>query len=335
MGTTDNSAKYYKNVDPQNLRGTLGAWWKVAGFDPTNGSGGVARAAYLNWNDLGFGRDMHFNQVGTNVYAWVTNYGCPDNNPNNANLAANPVPADAVATVCMEYAPVEGKTQPIVKFFVYVGGVAASTITGQADLDRWGGKPVPNLCQTCHGGTTAYSGGTNMNLAANFIPFDLALLRYPGPSTTPPPSDLPVYQTMNSIIAGIPTQRPAITNLINGWYRKNPPAQNNKFLPAGWQASTTVPSSAAGLYQNVIAPACRTCHYSFSVGINWNSYQSVLTDRPTIQAYVCDPSPVMPHAAVTYINFWTNAYGLPTSPPTFLGQYTDPNWTSFGGCTGQ
>jgi hypothetical protein len=40
----------------------------------------------------------------------------------------------------------------------------------------------------------------------------------------------------------------------------------------------------------------------------------------------------MAHAAVTYIHFWTNPYGYPTSPPQFLGSYTDPNWPSFGGC---
>jgi hypothetical protein len=335
--TSDNSAKYYQSVDPKNLRGTLGAWWKVAGFDPSNGSGGVAQAAYLNWNDLGFGRDMHFNQVGSSVYAWVTNYGCPDNNPENANLAAKPVPADAVATVCMEYSPVEGTAQPIVKFFVYVGGVASSTITGKADLDEWGAKPVPNLCRTCHGGTSPYNGGTNVNLSANFLPFDLALLQYPGPSTTPPASDLPAYYKMNSIIATATNPRPAISQLITGWYTplNTPPTQNNNYLPTGWQAGASVPASAAGLYQNVIVPGCRTCHYSFSSSINWDTYQSALNDNLTIQSYVCAPQPVMPHAAVTYVNFWTNAYGFATSPPTYLGQYADPNWTSFGGCTGK
>ena len=337
MGTTDNSAAYYQNVDPNNLRDTLGAWWSVAGFDPSDGSGGVAQAAYLNWNDLGFGRDMHFNKnpATGNVYAWVTNYGCPDDNPNNADLAAKPDPADAVATVCMEYSPVEGASQPpIVKFFVYAGGVAAGTRLGAADLDEWGGKPVPNLCQNCHGGTSPYEGGTNVNLAANFLPFDLALLQYPGPSTTPPPVDLGEYYTMNAIIAQVTTPTTAISDLINGWYDplKSPPTQNNNYIPTGWQVGGSVPASAAGLYQNVIVPGCRACHYSFSNNINWDSYQSALTAYTTIDAYACGPQPIMPHAAVTYINFWTNAYGFPVSPPTYLGQYTDPNWEALGGC---
>ncbi|HEX2121199.1 MAG TPA: hypothetical protein VHL59_06100, partial [Thermoanaerobaculia bacterium] len=337
MGTTDNSAKYYANVDPRGLRKTLGAWWRVAGFNPSDGSGGVARAAYLNWNDLGFGRDMHFNQVGRNVYAWVTNYGCPDNNPRNADLAARPVPANAVATVCMEYAPVEGQTQPIVKFFVYVGGVASSPITGKADLDEWGAKPVPNLCQVCHGGQAPYSGGTNVNLGSSFIPFDLALLRFPGPSVTPPPADLAQYHKMNRIIADSTGANAAIVNLVNGWYTPllSPPSQNNNYLPAGWKASGTVPATAAILYQNVLVPGCRSCHYSFSSSISWDTYQSAVNNRSSIQPLVCGKGPFMPHAAVTYINFWTNAYRFRDSPPYVLGIYRDANWTSFGGCTGR
>lgn len=340
--TTDHSAAYYKNVDPQHLRTTLGKWWKNAGFNKTNGSGGVAKAAYLNWNDLGFGRDMHFNQVGKNVYAWVTNYGCPDNNPKNADLAAKPVAANAVATVCMEYAPVEGTTlagkpkKAIVKFFVYVGGVTNSPRTGKANLDAWGDRFVPNLCQVCHGTDSAYNGGTNVNLGSSFIPFDLALLRYPNSAVTPPAADLAAYHKMNRIIADSTKPTAAIVNLINGWYTplNNPPMQNNNYLPTGWKKNLSVPASAASLYQNVLVPGCRTCHYSFSSNINWDTYQSALTNRGFIKPYVCSPGRVMPHAAVTYINFWTNAYKFPTSPPAFLGAYQDPNWASLGGCIG-
>lgn len=339
METTDNSNSYYRNVDPQGLRTTLGDWWKVAGFNPADGSGGVAKAAYLNWNDLGFGRDMHFNQVGDNVYAWVTNYGCPDDDPKNADLAATPNPADAVATVVMEYAPIEGQSQRLVKFFVYVGGVAASKLTGLADLDEWGPKPVPNLCQNCHGAAPPYDGGTNVNLKANFLPFDLALLRYPGSSTTPPAGDLQAYYLMNQMIAKSTAPTKAIVDLINGWYTPltSPPTQNNAYLPAGWQGGA-IPATARALYQNVIAPGCRGCHYSLSDKINWDTYQTVVNKRATIKAYVCRSEPRMPHAAVTYIHFWTNAYGFSVPPPTFLGQYSDPAssppWSSFGGCTG-
>ena len=334
---TDQSAAYYKNVDPQDLRTTLGNWWKNAGFSATDGSGGIAQAAYLNWNDLGFGRDMHFNRVGNNVYAWVTNYGCPDNNPTNADLAAKPDTSLAVATVCMEYAPVEGSTTPIVKFFVYAGGVPASGLTGAADLDEWGVKYVPNLCQVCHGGPSPYSGGTNVNLGSSFIPFDLALLRYPKSSVTPPASDLPAYYTMNRTIADYTKPRQPIIDLVNGWYLplNTPPTQNNNYVPGAWQASTSVPATAAGLYSNVVVPGCRTCHYSMSADISWHTYDSFLDDRTMIQSYVCDANPYMPHAAVTYINFWTNAGGFPTSPPQYLGAYSDTNWTTFGGCTGK
>jgi hypothetical protein len=337
---TDNSQKYYDTVDPQMLRLTLGNWWKAAGFNATNGSGGIAKAPYLNWNDLGFGRDMHFNQVGKNVYAWVTNYGCPDNKGSNADLAAKPIPANALATVCMEYAPVEGQagpTQPIVKFFVYAGGVTNSKRMGTANLDTFGFKPVPNLCQVCHGGPTPYNGGTNVNLGASFLPFDLALLRFPpGGTPKPPTADYTQYFKMNQAVkATKPTA--AITALVNGWYTplNSPPTQINNYVPTGWKGGS-IPASAAGLYQNVIVPGCRTCHYSLSNSVNWDTYQSVVnkSNRTTIQLYVCKKGPFMPHAAITYLNFWQNRHGFPKSPPQFLGAYTDVNWPSFGGCTG-
>jgi len=328
LDTGDHSAAYYAAVDPQTKRGTLGAWWQVAGFNQTNGSGGVAKAAYLNFNDLGFGRDMHFNKVGNNIYAWVTNYGCYDNNPANANLAANPIPANALATVCMEFAPIDGQTAPqLVKFFVYNGGVANSVRVGQADLDGHGLKAVPNLCQECHGSDSPYTGGANVNLGSSFIPFDLALLRYP-PSggKTPPTSDLPVYFNMNQLVKQTnPTA--AITNLINGWYASSSTLQNNNYLPSGW------PSNAAPLYQNVIVPGCRTCHYSFSSTLNWDTYAVTQSRRSSINFDVCKTSKVMPHATMTYINFWSNPYPLTPSPSQTLKTFADGTvWPAFGTC---
>lgn len=328
LDTGDHSAAYYAAVDPQNKRSTLGAWWQVAGFNATNGSGGVAKTAYLNFNDLGFGRDMHFNQVGSNIYAWVTNYGCYDNNPTNADLAKNPIPANALATVCMEFAAIEGQTTQLVKFFVYSGGVASSPRVGKADLDGHGLKAVPNLCQECHGSNSGYNGGTNVNLGSSFIPFDLALLRYPpGGTKTPPTSDLPVYFTMNQLVkATNPTA--AITNLINGWYATSSTIQNNNYLPVGWPANTSQ------LYQNVIVPGCRTCHYSFS-GINWDTYSTTASYRSLINTDVCKSSKVMPHATLTYINFWTNPYPLTPSPSQTLATFTDGTggvWPAIGTC---
>jgi hypothetical protein len=339
LSDADLSTQYYDTVDRVRKRRTLGAWWELAGFNKIDGSGGTDGAghrtevAYLNSNDLGFGRFMHFNRRGDDIYAWVTNYGCPDNEPCNAALAASPDPATAVATVCMEYAAVEGETTRIVKFFVYDGGLPTGALIGQADLDRYGPKPVPNLCQNCHGGPTAYD-GTNTNLGASFIPFDLALLRYPPHGTaTPPPADLTVYRTLNDlVVATKPSQ--AISDLVAGWYKSNATVQDENYVPRRWPQT----GAATDLYRTVIARGCRSCHYSFDDELSWDDYPTLRSRRNAIRGDVCAAKPIMPHAAVTYINFWTNAHGFATKPPDFLASYSDltvtPPWTAFGTCKG-
>ena len=67
----------------------------------------LAQAAYLNDNDLGFGRDMHILQQEDNVASYVSNYtlsldhSSPDQNPLSADAAEAKDPARAVATVCI------------------------------------------------------------------------------------------------------------------------------------------------------------------------------------------------------------------------------------------
>ena len=110
-GSSAGALGYYGTIDPLNLRTKLGAWWTHNGFD-LNGAGEI-RTAYLNNNDLGFGRDMHCQQQGLSVAWYVTNYGLPNQNPNNANLALAANKKQAGATVSMEYKPIEGQTIPI------------------------------------------------------------------------------------------------------------------------------------------------------------------------------------------------------------------------------
>ena len=102
---------YYKKIDPSDKKLTLGEWWELNGFDkltgraPAENNGYNAGAiAYLNDNDLGFGRNMHCVKKSDNtISCWVANHGAGDQDPANADLAAgyiNPGP-----TVTMEYSP--------------------------------------------------------------------------------------------------------------------------------------------------------------------------------------------------------------------------------------
>src|SRR5436190_1035172 len=165
------AAAYYAAIDPASAKDTLGKWWQANGFDADGlgaGNATYVRQAYLNFNDLGFGRDMHCLKSGSNLACYVTNYGIADQNPANADAAENLDPTKRGATVAMEYnnsATSNPTTDERVQFYVFGGGVAASARIQFADLDGFGPKPVPFLCMVCHGGEPTLTGSTKSNFA--------------------------------------------------------------------------------------------------------------------------------------------------------------------------
>ena len=333
---------YYDAIDPNHNRTKLGDWWNQNGFDPNTGAGGT-RASYLNNNDLGFGRDMHCIQNGGNVACYVTNYGDSDQNPGNADLAltantaAPPGPGGGpIATVAMEYAPVEGQgSTKIVKFFVFQGGAKAGTRLLAADLDHNGAKPVPQLCAVCHGGVynpVDYNHPTfaEVNMGSSFREFDLLSFKYPGNRDFGGlnAGELSAFHALNNIV-NQSSPSPAITEVINGWYLGGTDHPDTSFAPASWNGVPQRP-----LYINVVANSCRTCHVAKPGGrtdIMFNTYDSFFNNKPLIQPRVCGVNKVMPNAKVTYNNFWTST--SPSRPATLAG-YNDPaHWTpAFGAC---
>lgn len=343
-GTPDQAAKYYKAVDPHDDRTTLGGWWAKNGFDQNGDASGEVRTSYLNNNDLGFGRDMHIlkHPDGT-VSAYVTNYGKPDQDPSNADLAAARADATRVATVCMEYSPVEDEDQSrrVVKFFVYAGGSVDSARLGFADLDGGGNKYVPNLCLNCHGGNFRVPPAAALTLGdvdmqSSFREFDLATLKYPGGRDTPNDAEQALFKQQNLIVKGSDTaandpdnsfgiSQPAIKDLINGWYAGGSPVQNKDYTPAGWAGGPQP------LYLNVVAKSCRTCHVALDTrdtGISWIAFADFSDPfrRDQIINYTCDKKK-MPHAKITFENFWRS------DRPTFFGDFQTTGWDKAGPCT--
>lgn len=100
---------YYQRIDPFNTKTTLADWWAANGFDPVTGRApaqnnghNAAAVAYVNYNDLGFGRNMHcLSKSEGALSCWVANHGEPDQDPDNADLAAANESPDA--TVTMEF----------------------------------------------------------------------------------------------------------------------------------------------------------------------------------------------------------------------------------------
>jgi hypothetical protein len=346
---------YYAAVDPGTsfnagtqtwsggTRDTLGDWWSQAGFGPNGEDNGGKRAAYLNHNDLGFGRDMHIRTSGSDVFAYVTNYGAPDQNPANADAALAANQATAGATVCMEYTTQPGVTGRIVKFFVYNGGTGTAKLINSANLDGFGEKFVPNLCQNCHGGefynpaVPASPSGFEVSLragplavtGASFREFDAAAFRYPGGAVTPDATTEQALFDLNQLVK-LSQPQPAIIDLIDGWYLGGTPTQDSNFTPAAWQASV----DKIDLYRKVVGTSCRTCHIGFgsdpqNQGLNWVSYTQFQQQRTSVEFAVCGSYKYMPHALITYRNFW-----LSTGPhrPDTLRNFTASDWVAFGNC---
>ncbi len=324
---------YYQNVDKNNKRTTLRDWWVTAGF-ASDGLGGT-RASYTNDNDLGFGRDMHIIQSANGVFAYVTNYlqGCQLQNPNNARLATEADPRNAIATVCMEYssATYDGPTRPggtdrIVKFFVYNGLGVRQT---KAVLDTTGAQPIPGLCLNCHGGND-YNASTPtvVDLKARFLPFDLDTYQYYPASNT----QLAAFHTLNNMVAQTFAASPAAPTavLLRGWYASGSDQPDLSFAPGDW-------NNRAGrkkVYLRVVARSCRTCHVAFdqSAGPTWSTWTEFANYRGSINYYV-NSAGLMPHALITYTNFWSKNFWTDGTGPAVLKCFTNnPNEDDMDRC---
>lgn len=342
---------YYTAVDPPDpaagfpngRRTTLGDWWETNGFTigadgwPTN----AVRTSYLNNNDLGSGRDMYFLQRSDGTVAsFVTNYGKFDQNHTNADLSLDRnFPG---ATVCMEYSPVEGQgSTPIVKFFVFAGEGFKENAVRQfsANLDNFGEKFVPNLCLNCHGGKYTPVNPeaptfAEVNMKASFRELDLETYKYPGGRLLPNAGEKERFKEQNLIVKGLnpgdAITKQAIKDLIDGWYSGASTDQDNTYTPPGWTGSPQ-----RDLYHDVVKPSCRTCHVAFESntspgGINWVTYDQLKLRRFILKPYVLCESRFMPHAVVTYRNFWLS--GSPHRPGVLRDFEDGTNWTKLGPC---
>jgi len=301
------SAAYYDTIDPGNATNpTLSAWWSNHGFSGVDGSGGT-HAAYLNNNDLGFGRDMNCRQNGTDLACYVTNYGLPDQNPANADAAATKDPSKRAATVAMEYLSSEPADRRV-RFYVYAGGDPATAgKLNYADLDGLGPKPVPHLCIVCHGGSFT---GANVT-EARFREFDLPSYKYSGNRSwdfAPAPNtltnaELTAFADLNHLVRDFAPATSPMKDLIDNWYPGGFGPNTAPVLPAvpaGWSTETSV-------YHNVYSKSCRTCHIARDDGVANNFYTfNSSSDYSGTSFAVCGSPKVMPNAFVTYRNFWND-----------------------------
>jgi len=147
------------------------------------GFGPVVNARYFNEQDSRFGRDMNCiaKLGGDELACYVTNYGepvervpGPGDDPGAALEATiTRDPKGLVATVAMEFRANSSTDQ--VTFYAFDGnGDRTTTVI----LDGEGGKGMPGVCLSCHGGH--YDGTAHSVTGAHFLPFDVDNFEYSG-----------------------------------------------------------------------------------------------------------------------------------------------------------
>ncbi|HSE64301.1 MAG TPA: hypothetical protein VLG15_11895, partial [Thermoanaerobaculia bacterium] len=354
IGSLNQANAYYAAVDPTSERETLAEWWVANGFQfpDVNGNGvlddpdfgapptNAVRTSYLNYNDLGSGRDMYFkgNPDGT-AAAYVTNYGDFDQDHGDADLAANrDTPG---ATVCMEYSTVTGQgSTRIVKFFVFAGADFGPNAPRQpsANLDKFGEKFVPNLCLNCHGGSyfppTTGPTFADIDMGSSFRELDTATYKFPGLRLTPNATEKAAFKQQNEVVRGASNSTisvKGIKDLISGWYPGASTDQDNSFTPPGWTGNPR-----QTLYHDVVKASCRTCHVALGPGtgdqfdVDWTTYDQLKGRHDFLKGFVLCEDRFMPHAVITYRNFWLS--GSPHRPASLRTFQDGSNWTQLGIC---
>jgi len=312
---------YYAKLDP-GQHYTAGATtdfanWKAANnFTTSQPNDGTARAAYFNFYDLGFGRDMHMKDNSSAtcpgcVAFYVTNY------KDEASAASQTPPP--LATVAMEYTPPGGLTgtgAPFTKFFVFG---ADGAILNSVALDHNPPKFVPALCVVCHNGSFSAgpTGDANGNLQkARFIPFDAESF-YPPATPSNPYPDESQFNLMNTAVKNT-NASVAVADLISNVWYNNPSSPNphtNFFpagVPSGWQNAHTAsdpsdPVASDVLYSGVVKLYCRSCHTTRDAGLAFHTLADFENFGPRSAACAGGGQDYMPQSELNFRRFWLHS----------------------------
>jgi hypothetical protein len=310
------TAAYYAKLDPSHhytagLTTDFSNWKTANNFTGPQPNDGTARAAYLNFYDLGFGRDMHMKDNSATcpgcVAFYVTNY------KDQASAASETSP---LATVAMEYTPPGGLTgagAPFTKFFVFG---ANGAILNSVALDHNAPKFVPALCVVCHNGS--FSGGPTGDSTGNlqkarFIPFDVESFYPPGTPPDPYPDEAQ-FKLMNNAVKNTNTSA-AVADLINNVWYNNPasPTPHTNFFPAGvpslWQNAQTAgdPITSQALYAGVVKLYCRGCHSMRDSALAFDTFAHFDSIGPRFAACAGGGQDYMPQSELNFRRFWLHS----------------------------
>jgi hypothetical protein len=297
---------------------TLDAWMIRNEFP----LGEDASASYFNAGDLELGRGMHMNRRSDGGIAYyVTNFA-------SADKAFQGDPADAIATVAMEYSKYPSVAVGAPKFTKFYVFNKAGNLVNKAELDDRGDKYVPGLCVVCHAGTLPLdlnAASPPGNTDSRFIPFDLksfdASPLQPGyPAMLSRAAQEESFRKLNEGVYLHTGATDAQKALIEAWYEPlgvSSAGQTQQDgianIPFNW--SSLAPADAQ-FYFDVIRPSCRSCHASRGPGLDFGDPQS-FPGLLALDAVCVNGS--MPQSFATWRNLWhSQAPHQPMSIKTYL-----------------
>ena len=339
---------YYAAIDPTNARDTLAKWKAANGFD--SGSGTQVTVVFGDKRDLGYGRRMVARQNADGTLAFMVENYLVEAAAGYAYSLLNLDAAVArdtrhlIGVNGIEFSPGPEGGVGFAKFFNFDARTGERELA--VDLDGRGMKAMPGPCISCHGGRgdalmpPDASGKARFNLVQNAAsgargdvqaklhPFEvdafdfsaaagftraeqeaaikainrMVLCSYPLPAASTHPEDACRRQATADEWQG------TAAALIKSFY-------GGDGLPAATFSDTYVPDSwrAAGqttLYQEVVAPACRTCHVMRGTGtqsdIDFTTWEKFRPYAERTKAHVFERGN-MPLAKIVYDAFWRSS----------------------------
>jgi hypothetical protein len=332
---------YYTAIDPGNAKDTLAKWKAVNQFD--SGTGSQVEVAFGDVRDLGYGRRLtaRRNLDGT-IAAVVENYMVDtvvDYTFTGLNLeaAAQRVPRWHDNINAIEFSPGPLGGASFVKFFQFNPDTGARELT--VNLDGRGQKAMPGPCMACHGGradpltpsgafpqlpntASGHRGdvlGRMMPLEVGTFAFSatpgltradqeaalktinqIVLCSYPIPAATAFPEDACRRVARAGEWQGIAA---ALIKAAYGGDGMPNAVYSDTFVPTGWVGQEA-------LYQGVVAPVCRACHFVRSTGtqaqtnVDFNSFVKFQALADRTRAHVFDRGN-MPLAKIIFEDFWS------------------------------
>jgi len=299
-------------------------WFAEVNGEPVNPQWSIA--AFADLRDLGLGRRVNcIPRNGGMTLCWATSHGhvpAADAGVNGEALAGLSDIVTDIKSINIimisgtqaffgtwedpSSAPrlIGGSFGPFDREFSYAK--SADPVYGTA-LDSQGRKSVPQACLSCHGGR--FDTSRKVVVGASLLPLIPAHLTFSSPQARIN-SEEQIRRINQIVLESNPS--PTISAQINALYNGTPGTPNTRAndaaVPAGW-------ASQPGLYKQVIAPYCGSCHFSQTGPLNFATFANVQGNKQRIQQAVC-VNFSMPHSEQGFRRFWTE--GGPVSLPGLL-----------------